>query len=296
MLFVRNTGVLLLSVGAGLVLTGYGVHSQNKPAPKPESPGSLSGTITDEKKQPVSNAFALIRSGVVITAEEQQNSTIRNPDASGRSILGGGEAAGHRVQSDANAGGLYTLDKLRRGVYNLMVEAGSGSDNKKYRPQRLMSVVVHSGKETTLDITLHEGTTLEEVGEPAVSNPVAKERGWLEGTLTSAEGLPVTSAQSLVRDGITITVKKGSEAVGNVKTDVMAGGFFSVQNCYPGTYSLVIPAGQLPGKNYRPMLLSNVVVKPGQRTLLNIVMPEGAGLERVSAPPVKMQPLKLLTE
>ena len=295
MLFTKHSYRTLLAVMAMLALAGYGVHSQNKPTPKVQPPGSVTGTITDEKKKSVSNAFALIRSGVMITAEEQQNSTVRNPDASGRNILGLGEAAGRRVQSDVNTGGLYTLDKLPPGVYNLTVEAGNDSDNKACRPQRLMGVAVHSGKETALDITLHAGTTLEEVGEPAVSNPAAMQRGWLEGTITSADGHPITSAQALVRDGVTITIKKGSETVGSVKTDVMAGGFYSVQNCFPGTYSFVIPAGQLPGKKFRPMLINNVVVKPGLRSVLNIVMPEGEGLERVNTPAVKMQPIKMVS-
>lgn len=283
----------------GLVIAGTAGMGQEKATdkPKPPPPGSVTGTITNEKKQAVSNAFSLIRSGVIIVAEEQQVSTGRNPDASGRTVFGTGEAAGHRVQSDVNAGGLYTLDKLRHGVYNLTIEGGSTNDGKKYRPQRIMGVLVRPDKETTLDIILHEGTTLEEVGEPAVSNPAANQRGWLEGTITSADGFPVTNAQALVRDGLPITIKKGAEGLGSVKTDVMAGGFFSIQNCFPGTYSFVIPAGQLPGRKFRPLLISNVVVKPGVRTVLTVVMAEGDGLQRVEASSLsKMQPIKLLSE
>ena len=282
---------------AGVVMAGNASLGQGKATEKPQTlpPGSVTGTITNAKKQSVSNAAALIKSGVMITAEEQQSSGVRNPDAFGRGIFGTGETSGRRAASDVNAGGLYTLDKLRPGVYNLMVEAGA-INVTLYRPQRLMGVVVRPGKETALDITLHEGTGLEEVGEPMLSVPKLQQYGWMEGTITNADGKPVDSARALIASGISFTIKKGAETMGSLKTDHMAGGFFSIQNCIPGTYSFLVEAGSLPGKKFRPQLISNVVIKPGIRTLLKIVMSEGEGLERVEAPSVKMQPVKLLSD
>lgn len=286
---------LLFVVTLGLALAGTSGIGQSKTVQKPEilPAGSLSGTITNAKKQPVANAAALLRSGVMIIAEEQQSSGIRNPDAFGRGIFGTGETSGRRVASDVNAAGLYTLDKLRPGVYNVMVEAGANSD-VKYRPQRLMGVIVRPGKETALDITLHEGTTLEEVGEPMLSLPRLQQFGWLEGTITSADGMPVSSARALIKTGISFTIKQGAETLGSMKTDHMAGGFFSLQNFRVGTYSFLVEAGSLSGRKFRPQLLDNIVVKPGTRTVVNIVLSEGEGLERVAAPSIKMQTVKLL--
>ena len=257
--------------------------------------GSLTGTITNAAHKPVNNAHALIASGVVITAEPQATSGVRNPDAFGQGVFGTGESPGRRAASNAGAGGLYTLDKLQPGVYNLMVEAGEINPTS-YRPQRVMGVVVRPGQETTLDITLHEGQTLEEVGEPTISASGMRQRGWLEGTIVTPDGRPVHSARSLLATGVIITVSNAGGKLGGFKTDHMAGGFFSLENMVPGTYSLLIEAGSSRARSTARSRSRTSWSSPDSAALLTIVMSEGDGLERVDAPAIKMQPLKIAAQ
>ena len=297
-------GFLLLGAQAGVrsgAQTPAVKTTTAKPAAKPAAtpaPGSLTGTITNTAHKPVNNAHTLIASGVMVTAEAVASAGIRNPDAFGRGVLGAGESPGRRAASNSSAGGLYTLSNLTPGVYNLMVEAGEISATR-YRPQRIMGVVVRAGQETTLDITLHEGDALEEVGEPTLSASGMRGRGWLEGTIVTPDGTPVHSARALLATGVIITVGNSTGTLGGFKTDHMAGGFFSLENVVPGTYSFLIEAGVQLGKKYRPQQIKNIVVKPGQRTVLSVVVSEGDSLERVDASSsnaVKMQPFKVLPE
>ena len=298
MLTTRHYFPLFSVVSLGLLLAGGtpGVHSAPRPVLQAQQAfGSITGTISNEQHQSIHNAHALITSGVVVTAEPQANAGVRNPDAFGRGVFGAGETSGRRAASDANAGGLYTLDKLKPGVYNLTVEAGE-RDTKPYRPLRIMGVVVRPGQETSLDITLHPGDTLEEAGEPTLSDPSLKQFGWLEGTIVTPEGRPVHSARALIATGVSVTISNASGKLGDIKTDHMAGGFFSIQNLHVGTYSFLVETGEFTGPTrYRPQQVRNIVVKPGIRTVLNIVMPEGTELQRAEAQP-KVQTLKLPTD
>lgn len=280
------------ALSLGLLMTGAQRDVHSTPRPEQTAFGSLTGAITNEQHQAIHNAQALLASGVVITAEAQENAGIRNPDAFGRGIFGTGETTGRRTASDLNAGGLYTLDKLKPGVYNLTVEAGE-LNAKPYRPQRIMGVVIKPGQQTTLDITLHPGERLEEVGEPTVAAHKNLQFGCLEGTVVTAEGKALHSASALLATGVTIVVSNASGKLGAFKSDHMAGGFFSIQNFHAGTYTFLVEASEIPGPvRYHPVQIRNVVIKPGVRTVLNIVPPAGTELERIDAQP-KIQPFKL---
>jgi hypothetical protein len=251
-----------------------------------QAAGSISGTVTNTDKTPVNNTTTLLASGVYLDLQEYRVEVAYNPGDSSfsRGVLA--DSAGNaRRSADNNLGGLYTFDSLKPGVYNLIVEAGQ-LGTTHYRPQRILGVVVKPGQETTLDITLHEGATLEEIGDPKGNTVRGLQNGWLEGTVTTPEGLPVNSAKTLIVSGIQLTLKKSTGEQARLETDRLAGGLFSFATLKPGIYDIIVDTGENGTTFYRPQIIRHVVIKPGMRTFLPIVMHEGRTLERVTAPAV----------
>jgi hypothetical protein len=60
-------------------------------------------------------------------------------------------------------GGLYSFRDLRPGVYEVYIESSKDSE-RQYRPQRINGVVVKPGVRTMLNITVHPGDKIEEIG------------------------------------------------------------------------------------------------------------------------------------
>ena len=67
------------------------------------------------------------------------------------------------VYPDKDMDGLYQFLDLKPGTYELRVPASYG-----HKAVRIWGVLVKPGERTILDVTLHEGQELEEIGEPVV--------------------------------------------------------------------------------------------------------------------------------
>ncbi|MGI9035549.1 MAG: carboxypeptidase-like regulatory domain-containing protein [Pyrinomonadaceae bacterium] len=288
--------ILMTFVVAGmmcLLLPAAFGPKQAQQQEQPQTPGSLTGAVTTPDKKPINNTTTLLVSGVFVDLQESRTETAYNPDDFhlARGPLNDVEGRS-RQQTDSQLSGLYTFKNLRPGVYNLLVEAGQLPGGRKYRPQRIVGVVVKPGQETVLDITMHPGETLEFVGEPKDDIPF--KYGWLEGTVTTPEGLPVFNTRTLLVSGVVVTIKNSKGDKGPLPTDHLVGGFFSFRRVLPGTYDLIIEKGRLGDTPYRPLIISGVEIKPGVRTVLNIVMHPGEGLERTAAPSLTTQPVQVV--
>ena len=59
---------------------------------------------------------------------------------------------------------------LEPGIYEVFIDKSFYRDQFnqliEYRPQRILNVVIESNKRTLLNITVHEGNELEEIGRP----------------------------------------------------------------------------------------------------------------------------------
>lgn len=251
----------------------------------PVAPGSITGTMTREDKRPLNNPSTLIVSGTFIDLQQFAHETIYNPGDTqfSRGVLNDGKSAS-RQQADQKMGGLFGFDNLAPGVYNVLVEGGT-LDQKTYRPQRIVGIVVKSGQTTNLDITYHEGQSVEFLGEPKCNVANGLKNAWLEGTITAPDGHPMLSAQTLIATGVRWKISNPKLGQMSAEADKVAGGFFSCASLKPGTYDMTIEKGNIGTKYYKPLLIRNLRLMPGVRTILNITMHEGQGLERLDSPP-----------
>ena len=88
-------------------------------------------------------------------------------------VLQDGEGRRHETKIDLSLGGYYSFRDLKPGVYEIFVkktEQCSGNEKTTYRPQHIFGVIVEPAKRTKMDITVHGGSELEEIGQPLVVN------------------------------------------------------------------------------------------------------------------------------
>ncbi len=112
---------------------------------------------------------------------------------------------------------------------------------------------------------------------PADNNP---QYGWVEGTITTDQGHPVEE-RSLGGGKQIKLVRHGGRAYTTV-SDLSMGGLYSIHGLKPGIYDVSVTTGfwdNTGSRPYRPQRILGLLIKPGQRTLLNIVMPEGDTLQ-----------------
>jgi hypothetical protein len=86
------------------------------------------------------------------------------------------EGAGVFTDCDPDKGGFFSLRNLRPGIYEVFVDKTLGRDRDdmvKMRPQHIFGLVVEPDKRTVLNITVHEGEILEEIGKPDVASEKA---------------------------------------------------------------------------------------------------------------------------
>ncbi len=287
-------------------------HTGARDSAAQQQTGTLTGTITSPEGKPVNANSGLIATGVFVNLQKRGKDAFYDPgDFRTRGVFGDAENGRGRVSSNRAMGGLYTFGNLQPGVYNLVVEAGVIPDNVRggytyYRPQRIVGVVVKPGQETVLDIIMHPGdklqqsgdpknNTLEYVGEPKANAGDKGTSGWLEGTITNPDGQPVWSSKGLLVSGVVLTLKKSTGETGSLQTDHFAGGFYSAYPT-PGTWTVTVESGRRYDNTYRPMIISQVVIKPGVRTILNIILKPGDTLERINAPQMKTQQVTLVAK
>ncbi len=114
--------------------------------------------------------------------------------------------------------------------------------------------------------------------------------GWLEGTVTTDQGHPVQE-DNFTNKQIKL-VRHGGGAY-TITSDPNIGGFYSNNHLKPGVYDVSVTAGRWSNTGsqpYRPQRILGILIKPGQRTLLNIVMPEGETLQETGEPAVISAP------
>ncbi len=108
--------------------------------------------------------------------------------------------------------------------------------------------------------------------------------GWLEGTVTTNQGHPITEANTSVSKVIQLVRHGGGTYT--ITSDPNLGGFYSNHELKPGLYDVTVTTGYYAYTGvapYRPQRILGVLIKPGQRTILNIVMPPGDALEETGA-------------
>lgn len=104
--------------------------------------------------------------------------------------------------------------------------------------------------------------------------------GWLEGTITTDQGHPVVERNYSSGKQIKL-VRHGGGAYA-AASDPSMGGLYSIHGLKPGIYDVGITTGfwgNTGSSPYRPQRILGLLIKPGQRTLLNIVMPGGDTLQ-----------------
>jgi hypothetical protein len=89
---------------------------------------------------------------------------------------------------------------LKPGLYEVFVDRTFQKDREdilKYRPQHIFGLVVAPDKRTVLNLTVHQGEALEEVGKPDVgtempivlANELKRQRTEIEELKKQIEGL-----------------------------------------------------------------------------------------------------------
>ena len=130
---------------------------------------------------------------------------------------------------------------------------------------------------------------------PSPAADTTSQYGWLEGTITNSDGEAV-SGQKYTNAPKHI---KGSRQGGgefDVQTDYQLGGLYSAKNIRPGIYDITLENGYVGNVAYCPERIFGVVIKPGERTILKIVMDQGETYEEVGKPAVVSAPATNVTE
>jgi len=130
-------------------------------------------------------------------------------------------------------------------------------------------------------LTLFTCTAYAQAPTPTSSVKAISQDGWLEGTVTTPQGHPVSEANTAIGKQI-VLVRRGGGTY-TLLSDPTLGGFYSNHQIKPGIYDVSVTTGywgNTGSQPYRPQRILGVVIKPGQKTLLNIVMPEGDVLQQ----------------
>jgi hypothetical protein len=80
------------------------------------------------------------------------------------------------AMNDLDTGGFYTFRNLQPGVYEVFVSKTVQAVRGEwvgYRPQHIFGVAVEPNKRTRLNITVNEGSALEEIGQPIIETQQA---------------------------------------------------------------------------------------------------------------------------
>ena len=128
------------------------------------------------------------------------------------------------------------------------------------------------------------------------ATPDASQYGWLEGTITNNQGQAIRGTQ-FGGDGKHIKGVRQGGGEFEAQTSLEMGGLYSVRNIKPGVYDITLEKGWIGNQSpYCPERIFGVVIKPGQRTVLNIVMDPGETYEEVGKPVVVTAPATNVTE
>lgn len=112
--------------------------------------------------------------------------------------------------------------------------------------------------------------------------------GWLEGIVTfdRAGGAPAKYWR------VTAIDQAGNGLYTGV--DAALRGLYSLRSLKPGTYEVTVTTNG--DTEYRPQRIFGVVLRPGVRTTLNIVLEKGGTLQEVGRPVVTTEPVLVLSQ
>jgi hypothetical protein len=97
-------------------------------------------------------------------------------------------------------------------------------------------------------------------------------RGWIEGTVLNKYGKVVWD---LARQSNIMTVRAIGPSKLDTHPDTSIGNFYTIRDLKPGIYEIFVSSSKDDETQYRPQHIMGLVVKPGVRTVLNIVVHEG---------------------
>lgn len=119
--------------------------------------------------------------------------------------------------------------------------------------------------------------------------------GWIEGFLTNKKGVPVHAAYE---EEIVLVSKSGKRI--EAHSDTQLGGLYSIRNLKPGIYEMFVNESEakIRGEwtNFRPQRIFGVVIKPDVRTILNIEVEEGTGLQQIGEPDIATENVVLISD
>ncbi len=97
-------------------------------------------------------------------------------------------------------------------------------------------------------------------------------KGWIEGSVLNKSGKVVWE---LARTSNILNVRALGPSKVETHPDARIGNFYSLRDLKPGVYDIFVGSSKDDEVQYRPQHVMGLVVKPGVRTLLNIVVHEG---------------------
>ncbi len=139
------------------------------------------------------------------------------------------------------------------------------------------------------------GAAQAQTAAPTAATDTTFQYGWLEGTITNSEGQAVSGQKFTNAPKHIKGVRQGGGEF-DVQTDYQLGGLYSAKNIRPGVYDITLERGYVNDVAYCPERIFGVVVKPGERTILKIVMDQGETYEEVGKPAVVSAPATNVTE
>lgn len=109
--------------------------------------------------------------------------------------------------------------------------------------------------------------------------------GWLEGTILTNDGHVLSNLAYSPGSKHLHGVRHGGSEF-DVQTDNQMGGLYGARNLRPGIYDITVEEGYVGQTVYAPQRIFGIVVKPGVRTVLNIVMNQGEQVKEIGSPVV----------
>ncbi len=143
-------------------------------------------------------------------------------------------------------------------------------------------------------LTLLTGTAHAQTPTPAPTDATSQ-YGLLEGTITNSDGEPIHS-DTYSNDGKHIIGTRQGGGTFDVVSDTTLGGLYSTKNIRPGIYDITLTRGFIRDTSYCPERIFGVVIKPGERTVLKIVMDQGDTYEEVGKPAMVSAPATNVTD
>ncbi len=119
--------------------------------------------------------------------------------------------------------------------------------------------------------------------------------GWLEGVVINGDGQAI-HFDTYSNDGIHIKGVRQGGGEFDVQSNTLLGGLYSAKNIRAGVYDITLSKSYVGQVTYCPERIFGVVVKPGERTILKIVMDQGETYEEVGKPAVVSAPATNITE